>query len=149
MDNRQFELVFENTVQKCRDVLVEKAKEYASDHDRMHNFKKAAHFNGRTPEQELWSFLTKHLVSLTDMVQSGKHYPSEVWDEKLGDFLNYGFLLRALAYESLPETEQAELFSVLEDEDSSRQHKGDVHITQHTHSPEAIRPSQILRDANL
>lgn len=150
MNTEQFELLFENQVQKCRDVLVNKAKEYASDGDRMHNFKIAARFNGRTPEQELWSFLTKHLVSLTDMVQSGDYYPPEAWDEKLGDALNYLFLLRALLVESDPVEMQMELFAVLADAASSNQHKtGDIHITQNFHGDVDPGKIDIPRDASL
>ena len=95
MNQEEFEAVFEETVEKCRSVLVYKAKEYAVDGDRMHNFKKAAAVIGGTPEQALWGFLTKHLVSLSDMVASGENFSDGLWDEKLGDALNYLFLLRA------------------------------------------------------
>lgn len=100
MDQEEFEQVFDRVIEQSRAVLVEKAREYASDGDRMHNFKRAAGFTGGTPEQALWGFLTKHLVSLSDMVRSEKVYPAEVWDEKLGDALNYLILLRALVFDS-------------------------------------------------
>ncbi len=76
-----------------------KAKEYASDEDRLHNFKVAAAFNSQTPEQACWGFLTKHLVSLADMVASGKEYNFGAWDEKIGDALNYLFLLDAIIFD--------------------------------------------------
>lgn len=115
MNAQEFELVFEHEVDRSRQVLVEKAKEYAADGDRMHNFYKAAHIDDETPEQALWGFLKKHIISLADMVKSGKDYPLAVWDEKLGDFLNYGYLLKALVVDQLPEDERAEFLSVLRD----------------------------------
>lgn len=118
MNQEQFEEIFERTVDQCREVLVTKAREYASDGDRLHNFKKAAAMNGGTPEQALWGFLTKHLVSLSDMVSSGKNFPDGVWDEKLGDSLNYLFLLRA----QISETQQAQNPQPV------------INFTQHVHS---------------
>lgn len=88
-------------------VLVVKAGEYAGGGDRLHNFKKSAILVDGTPEQALWGFITKHLVSLSDMVYSGKDYPTAVWDEKIGDSLNYLILLRALIEEKRTETEDA------------------------------------------
>lgn len=107
MDQEQFEKMFEKQVEACRTVLVTKAREYASGTDRLHNFKVAGVLTHRTPEQALWGMLAKHLVSLSDMVADTSkdlHYPAAVWDEKLGDALNYLFLLRALVYESATQT---------------------------------------------
>lgn len=96
MDAKTFEQIFEAQVEQSRAVLVAKAKEYANDDDRLHNFKLASHLIGGTPEQALWAFDVKHIISLRDMILSGKEFPEEVWLEKLGDYINYGFLLRAL-----------------------------------------------------
>lgn len=100
MNQEEFEQVFERQINKSRDVLVTKAREYASDNDRLHNFKVSSAFQGNTPEQALWGFATKHFVSISDMVRSGDFYPTEVWDEKLGDALNYLILLRAQVFET-------------------------------------------------
>ena len=89
---------FEDRVQKCRDTLIVKAKEYATD-DRLHNFMVSADFMGVSPEQACLSFMTKHLVSISDMCgdsTQGKSHTLEIWDEKIGDALNYLFLLSAL-----------------------------------------------------
>lgn len=95
MTPEEFEQIFEDFVGSSRVVLIDKAKEYASETDRLHNFKKAAALIGGTPEQALWGFAVKHLVSVADMVYSGKTYTDAQWDEKLGDALNYLILLRA------------------------------------------------------
>lgn len=96
MDAKSFDEVFETTVESSRKVLVTKAGEYAAGNDRLHNFKKAAALIGCTPDQALWGFLTKHLVSLSDMVESDEDYSYERWDEKIGDSINYLILLRAV-----------------------------------------------------
>jgi hypothetical protein len=95
-----FNQVFRDTFDKAARVLLAKADEYASDEDRLHNFKLAKYVMGvDTPEQACWAFLTKHLVSIRDMVNSGEHYSPEIWDEKIGDAINYLILLKALTEE--------------------------------------------------
>lgn len=99
MNADEFENLFEIITQNMQNVLINKAKEYATDEDRLHNFKVAAQVIGGTPEEACWAFMTKHLVSIRDMVLSNKEYSPEVWDEKVGDALNYLVLLRALVAE--------------------------------------------------
>lgn len=101
MNSEQFNAIFERQVQQSRDVLLVKSGEYATDEDRLHVFKKAAAYLGGTPEQALFGFLTKHLVSLSDMVSSGESYSSAQWDEKIGDSINYLILLQAVVSESI------------------------------------------------
>lgn len=108
MNSEDFEDIFEQQVTKCRDVLTSKAKEYAKDYDRLHNFKVAADFIQGTPEQALWGFLVKHLVSLSDMIptsSSDEGYSTDLWDEKIGDSINYLILLRALVYDTAPQAQ--------------------------------------------
>lgn len=101
MNNEEFEKVFETIVDQMRQVLLKKAGEYATDDDRLHNFRVAAAFQGCTEQQAALGFLTKHLVSISDMVSQGtfKAFPLAVWDEKIGDALNYLVLLRAIVEE--------------------------------------------------
>ena len=99
MDSTEFERIFEETIETSRKTLFEKAREYAYANDRMHNFHKASVLIDGTPEQALWGFVVKHLVSLSDMIESGQNYPDAVWEEKIGDSLNYLILLRALVKE--------------------------------------------------
>lgn len=96
MTQDEFEKIFAELTGLSKTVLVDKAKEYAADGDRMHNFKIAATLTDGTPEQALWGMLAKHIVSVRDMVLTGDPYPQAVWDEKIGDAVNYFILLRAL-----------------------------------------------------
>lgn len=100
MNATDFEKVFERLVGMSREVLVEKAKQYANDDDRLHNFNKTAAFEGCTPEMVAWKFNMKHLASISDMVAKDEFFPPEVWDEKIGDAINYLILLRAIVFET-------------------------------------------------
>jgi len=95
MDHQTFNHIFERQVESCREVLVKKAAEYATE-DRLHNFKVAAALQGVTERRALGGMMVKHIVSLYDMINAEELAPDEVWDEKLGDALNYLFLLRAV-----------------------------------------------------
>lgn len=98
MNAEEFEKVFEAQVQRCRDILVLKAKEYAKE-DRLHNFKQVAHLKGEDPVAAIVGLMAKHTVSIYDMCMSGDIFPPEVWDEKITDHLNYLFLLKGLIEE--------------------------------------------------
>lgn len=100
MNAEEFEEVFESVFSELRETLFVKAREYASDGERMHNFKAAAAMNNSTPEQALWGFVTKQIISTRDMIQSGKDYPEAAWKEKLGDILVYMILLRGLTIDT-------------------------------------------------
>ena len=82
------------------DTLLQKAKEYATDGDRLHNFKVAAAVQGITPVQALAGMMAKHTVSVYDMAGTGMQYPVDLWEEKIKDSINYLFLLWALVQES-------------------------------------------------
>lgn len=100
MNRDQFERIFEHQLKQTTDVLIAKREEYAPDDDVLHNFTAAAALIGGTPEQALWGFLTKHLISLSDMVRD-EHDIHDVarWEEKIGDSINYLFLLRAIIWQ--------------------------------------------------
>lgn len=98
MQHSEFNDIFEERVNMCRDTLVIKAAEYATD-DRLHNFKVAGAVQGITPQAALGGMLAKHVVSIFDLIRSAKPVSQTVWDEKLGDALNYLFLLNALVSE--------------------------------------------------
>lgn len=98
MKTDQFNTIIENQQKRCMDVLVNKAKEYATE-DRLHNFKVAAGLQMTTPINALAGILSKHTVSIYDMCRSGQRYSMEMWDEKITDHINYLLLLKALTVE--------------------------------------------------
>ena len=101
MDSMIFEQVLKERIEKCVNVLNVKADEYATS-DRLHNFKVAAGLQGCTPIKALAGMMCKHTVSVYDLVndqEAGKTIPIELWDEKIGDSINYLLLLTALVAE--------------------------------------------------
>lgn len=102
MKAERFEEIFDLVVGQARAVLVQKRGEYAGDANVLHNFEASSAFLGGTQEQALLGFLTKHLISISDMVRTGDTYTPERWDEKIGDAINYLILLRAVVYAGDP-----------------------------------------------
>lgn len=101
MDSQQFEGIVEQCIDHICSNLHHKGIEYNPiGDDRLHAFRVAAHFNDQTMEQALWGMLTKHLVSLSDMIQSEESQPMPAWDEKIGDALTYLVLLRAVVVDT-------------------------------------------------
>ena len=102
MTTEDFAKCFDSRVDLCQRVLIGKNTEYARGGDKLSNFKKAAGQQGCSPEQALQGMMTKHQVSIVDLIQDidkGTHHSMAVWEEKIGDALNYLFLLRGLLEE--------------------------------------------------
>ena len=102
MTSNKFNEVISDRIQKCLDTLNVKSNEYATD-DRLHNFKVAGEIQNCTPITALGGMMCKHTVSVYDLIndfENGKNVPVELWDEKIGDSINYLLLLTALINES-------------------------------------------------
>jgi hypothetical protein len=99
MNADEFNKVLATVLGRTEAVLGTKAGEYATDTDRLHNFKNAAVIRASTPAQALGGMMVKHTISVYDMINSGKSFPLEVWDEKITDHINYLVLLRAIVEE--------------------------------------------------
>lgn len=102
MTNEGFETMLNDTFDKIKSVLLAKADEYAADGDRLHNFKRAAHLQGKTPVGALSGMMCKHTVSIYDLIEvyeEGRAIEPELWDEKIIDSINYLILLRAVLRE--------------------------------------------------
>lgn len=98
MNHKEFSRIYKDQVAQCTDTLVNKAKEYATE-DRLHNFKVAGGLQGITAKEALAGMMAKHIVSIYDLVQKDEPTAAAVWDEKIGDALNYLFLLKAVVIE--------------------------------------------------
>lgn len=101
-----FDKILEYRIKRMRNVLASKAEEYASDGDRLHNFKAAAAMSGpeATPETASWGMNAKHLVSVLDMVlatRDGGEPTVPHLQEKIGDAINYLVLLEAMFVERI------------------------------------------------
>lgn len=101
MSNDTFKGLVDRRFEKCRETLIKKASEYSpDDDDRLHNFNLGAAYLGCAAEWYALNLLTKHLVSIRDMVASG-YWDEETIDEKIGDAINYLLLLEAIMKEDL------------------------------------------------
>ena len=101
MDKETFDKVLAGRIAKCINTLSAKADEYATS-DRLHNFKVAGEVQGCTPVKALGGMMCKHTVSVYDLINDfdkGKDIPVEMWNEKIGDSINYLLLLDALIQE--------------------------------------------------
>jgi hypothetical protein len=103
MTHDEFNGILESRIEKIRETLGKKAQEYASYEDRLHNFKRAGEI-GRTTSKDAWKGMwLKHVVSLLDMVMDDTltrdKYGIDVWEEKIGDTINYLILLEGLVKE--------------------------------------------------
>lgn len=99
MTQEKFNVFAKNFVKQTTSVLYAKGKSYALNRDdRLEHFKRAAEYLSTTPKEACLAQLTKHLISIRDMVcaNDGTVFSPEQWDEKIGDAINYLVLLRAL-----------------------------------------------------
>lgn len=91
-----FNKVVEDQLARIQRVLVKKENEYSLGTDRLSVFKHGAGITEETPEQVLYGFMLKHIISVTDMVNSKATYSEELWNEKITDICNYLILLQGL-----------------------------------------------------
>lgn len=101
MDAQTFDAFLDDTLAKIRTVLASKGSEYVPEDQtsRFHNFDISAGLNGSSPEQALWGFVTKHIVSLSDMVKvDSTEHALASWNEKIGDVINYMILLKGMVH---------------------------------------------------
>lgn len=101
MNTDDFNKIIHEQIERCEAALCKKADEYATD-DMLHNFKVAAGIQNCLPTTALGGMMAKHTVSVYDMIrglEEGKSYPLELWDEKIGDSINYLLLLAAAVRE--------------------------------------------------
>lgn len=104
MTEKEFNEIINDRLKKIVLTLRAKGKEYAYNDDRLHNFKRAAEMLRCSHEKALMGMLAKHMVSIMDMVDEveaagDNPYPMKLWEEKLGDAINYLILLEAIVKE--------------------------------------------------
>lgn len=104
MLKKEFDKLLDEQFEIIKNVLSSKNKEYASKVDKLHNFKRAGKMLECSPEQALIGMLTKHIISILDIVdkiEKEKEYPTEkILNEKITDSINYLILLKALIVEN-------------------------------------------------
>lgn len=100
MDAAAFNQFLEDELDSLRHKLGVKGAEYVpggGEVSRFHNFEVAAGLNDQSIEQALWGFVTKHIVSLSDMVKKDAlDFSFDQWEEKIGDVVIYMLLLKGM-----------------------------------------------------
>ena len=105
MNLKQFDQIVTDQISRSEVTLMGKGEEYAenaiaeTETDRLAHFKKAAALQDMTTAQAAFGMLSKHLVSVADMVGSRQSYPLTKWNEKITDSINYLLILRAIVEE--------------------------------------------------
>lgn len=112
MNSEQFEAILQDQIDKTATILGHKAREYATDVDRLHNFKVAAELENTTTRNALAGMMAKHTVSIYDMCGSPAEMDLELWNEKITDHINYLILLRAVIIEE----QDADIPLIMDDE---------------------------------
>ena len=102
MKQDQFNEIIEKQLETIKNTLLVKSKEYSTE-DKLHNFRTSALMQQCTMEQALAGMLSKHTVSIYDMIHSGDRYHVDKWDEKINDHIVYLLLLRAIIEEKVCE----------------------------------------------
>lgn len=96
MNIQDFNNLVEEQFGICRAILETKGKEYAPDvADRLSAFKTAAKLQHKTPIQALGGQMSKHTISLYEMIENNSS-DADLWKEKITDSMNYLLLLTAL-----------------------------------------------------
>jgi hypothetical protein len=98
MTREDFSRRVEKRIDLVRQTLLTKHKEYAKDDNVFRNFDEAAGGLSlhSTSAEVLWSYMTKHLVSIKDIVSDNKSADPAIVSEKIGDIINYLILLEAM-----------------------------------------------------
>jgi hypothetical protein len=100
MNRETCDHIIDDQIEKCLGLLRAKREEYATENP-LHNFEQAANLLGVKARQALGGMMAKHIISLYDMIQKEAPANISVWDEKIGDSINYLLLLKAVVLEEL------------------------------------------------
>ena len=99
MDSQSFGRLVDRRFGRCRNTLLKKGEEYATEDDRLHNFREAAKLRHTTMSDACLGMGMKHLISIIDIIRANSIgnalITQNVIDEKFGDAINYLLLLEA------------------------------------------------------
>jgi len=101
MNNTDFTDFLRQIITDIADTLDSKADFYASEFDRLHNFKAAAKRDNISPQMALRGMQLKHRQAIADYLEypSLTYVPYDEWKEKIIDTINYYLLLLAMIHE--------------------------------------------------
>ena len=96
--SQDFEQYYTQVEAHCRELLLGKAAEYANNDDRLANFKQPTSMMKTNQAKVCLWYAMKHIASIAkivDDIDKGIYPSDEMLMEKVGDYINYGFLLYA------------------------------------------------------
>jgi len=99
MNATRLKKLLEEMIQHEETVLTDKGTDYASNEDRLSNFKVLADLLGLTPIQVWGVYCFKHLLAVASYVRNGQ-VESEPIEERITDVRNYMVLGNALIAEA-------------------------------------------------
>jgi hypothetical protein len=100
----QFDDIVAEKIERIKELSEKKAEYYATDKDRLHNFKRTGRVRDETPEKALMGMLVKHWVIILDTIDKineGKRFDYDTFNDAINDNLVYSILLYALIEEQL------------------------------------------------
>ncbi len=100
MTKEEFEGMVKSLNAKLSALRNKKGEEYAPGSDRLQSFKTASEMNHETVPSAIWGMMSKHLVSIADMIRMEYRdekwiYNLKEWEAKLFDAIIYLQLLYA------------------------------------------------------
>lgn len=104
MNNDKFNALLDEQLERCRNLLVKKNEEYATNTDRLSNFRQPSSLMRMHPAEVAFCYDAKHIASIQKIVHElseGKVPSKEMWQEKITDYINYGLLMNACVMEAI------------------------------------------------
>jgi len=92
MNQKKQEYIFNQTVDKMRDIMLSKGNDYANE-DRLSNFKLAGSICGLTPQQNCLSLIATKVARLGVLLKEKSEPNNESIEDSLVDMANYTLLL--------------------------------------------------------
>ena len=89
MDKDRFADLLDELEASSLDTLKQKSSKYSEGYDILHNFEVGSELTGESMAKTCWGYLTKHLVSLRDMILRNDFYDRDDFLEKCQDSINY------------------------------------------------------------
>lgn len=89
MQRDEFTRLLDELDSNATATLVEKNSKYSKHGDCLNNFREGSSVSGQSMAQTCWGYMTKHLVSLRDKIESNDFSDREDFLEKCQDTINY------------------------------------------------------------
>lgn len=110
MTEKRFEFEVEKTLEKLREIIIQKGREYRRNNNPFHNFEEGSKRSGLIREKVLDGFLLKHEISIADMtndLEKGIIPSREIVEEKFNDNLIYLLIKKVSILERIEDNESS------------------------------------------